>query len=37
MPCLPTEELAAFFGIGWAEARHAICLQAAGTEIREFS
>jgi len=33
---LPPEEFAAFIGIDWADATHAICLQAAGAEKREF-
>jgi hypothetical protein len=37
MPRLPTEELAAFIGIDWADAKHAISLQAAGAETCEFS
>jgi hypothetical protein len=27
---------AAFVGLDWADAKHDICLQAAGTEQREF-
>jgi transposase len=34
---LPTEEFAAFIGIDWADAKHDICLQEAGTEKRECS
>src|SRR5262245_66479774 len=30
------EEFAAFVGLDWADAKHAVCLQAAGTERREF-
>jgi hypothetical protein len=30
-------EFAAFVGIDWADAKHDICLQAAGSEHREFS
>src|SRR5262245_63238880 len=30
------EAFAAFVGLDWADAKHAICLQAAGTERREF-
>ena len=30
------EAYAAFVGLDWAEATHAMCLQAAGTERREF-
>ena len=28
--------LAAFVGLDWADAKHDICLQAVGTERREF-
>jgi transposase len=31
-----SEALAAFVGLDWADAKHDICLQAAGTEQREF-
>jgi DNA-binding SARP family transcriptional activator len=31
------DELAAFIGIDWADATHDLCLQAAGSEQREFS
>src|SRR4029453_8013322 len=34
---LPTDEFAACIGIDWAEAKHDICLQAAGSEKRECS
>jgi transposase len=37
MTRLPTDEFAAFIGIDWADATHDICLQAAGSEKREFS
>jgi transposase len=37
MTRLPTDEFAAFIGIDWADAKHDICLQAAGSETREFS
>ena len=37
MQRLALEEFAAFVGLDWAEAKHDICLQAAGTERREFS
>ena len=37
MTRLPTEEFAAFIGIDWADAKHDICLQAAGTAKRECS
>ena len=30
------EAFAAFVGLDWADATHDICLQAAGTERREF-
>ena len=30
------EEFAAFVGLDWAEATHDVCVQAAGTERREF-
>jgi hypothetical protein len=30
------EDFAAFVGLDWADATHDICLQAAGTEKREF-
>ena len=31
-----SEAFAAFVGLDWADAKHAICLQAAGTVQREF-
>jgi Transposase len=34
---LPTEACAAFVGIDWADAKHDVCLQAAGSQTREFS
>jgi transposase len=37
MTRLPGEECAAFVGIDWAEAKHDVCLQAAGSQKREFS
>jgi transposase len=37
MTCLPTDAFAAFVGIDWADAKHDVCLQAAGSETREFS
>jgi hypothetical protein len=37
MTRLPTDAVAAFVGLDWADAKHAICLQAAGSETREFS
>jgi transposase len=30
------EEFAAFIGLDWADAKHDVCVQAAGTERREF-
>ena len=30
------EDFAAFVGLDWADATHDICLQATGTERREF-
>ena len=30
-------EFAAFIGIDWADAKHDICLQAAGSSKREFA
>jgi transposase len=37
MTRLPVEEFAAFVGIDWADAKHYVCLQAAGAQKREFS
>ncbi len=37
MTRLPTDDFAAFVGIDWADAKHDVCLQAAGSETREFS
>jgi transposase len=37
MTRLPTAEFAAFVGLDWADAKHDVCLQAAGSETREFS
>ena len=37
MTRLPTDEFAAFVGIDWADATHHVCLQAAGSQKREFS
>jgi transposase len=37
MTRLPTDACAAFVGIDWADAKHDVCLQAAGSERREFS
>jgi transposase len=37
MTRLPTDEFAAFVGLDWADAKHDVCLQAAGSETREFS
>jgi transposase len=33
----PNPEFAAFIGIDWADAKHDICLQAAGSRHREFA
>jgi hypothetical protein len=33
----PTPEFAAFVGLDWADAKHDVCLQAAGSQTREFS
>jgi transposase len=35
MTRLPTQEFVAFVGIDWADTSHAVCLQAAGSDIRE--
>ena len=37
MTRLPVQEFAAFIGLDWADATHAICLQAAGSNTRESS
>jgi transposase len=37
MPRLPHEPFAAFVGIDWADAQHALCLQAADSNKRERS
>jgi transposase len=37
MTRLPIGEFAAFVGIDWADAKHNVCLQAAGSQKREFS
>ena len=37
MTRLPIQEFAAFIGLDWADATHAICLQAAGSDTREAS
>jgi transposase len=37
MPHRPHEPFAAFVGIDWADAKHALCLQAAGSTTREAS
>jgi len=37
MSHLPHEPFAAFVGIDWADAKHALCLQAAGSTTREAS
>jgi transposase len=36
MKHMAQEEFAAFVGLDWADAKHDVCLQAAGTERREF-
>src|SRR4029453_4699954 len=36
MKHMAQEEFAAFVGLDWADAKHDICLQAAGTARREF-
>jgi hypothetical protein len=37
MTRLPPQEFVAFVGIDWADTSHAVCLQVAGSETREFS
>jgi hypothetical protein len=37
MPRLPEGAFAAFIGIDWADAKHDVCLQAGGSDPREFS
>ena len=37
MARLPTQEFAAFVGIDWTDATHAVCLQVAGSDTRESS
>jgi hypothetical protein len=37
MPSRPEDEFAAFIGIDWADAKHDVCLQAVGSDTREFS
>ncbi len=37
MTRLPTDDFAAFVGLDWADAKHDVCLQAAGSKTREFS
>jgi transposase len=37
MPRLPKEPFAALVGIDWADAKHAVCLQAVGSDNREFT
>ena len=32
----PSEAFAAFVGLDWADTKHDVCLQAAGTAHREF-
>src|SRR5712692_1839796 len=36
MKHMSQEEFAAFVGLDWADAKHDVCVQAAGTERREF-
>lgn len=36
MQPMSQEECAAFVGLDWADAKHDVCIQAAGTERREF-
>src|SRR5215510_13173631 len=36
MKPMSQEECAAFVGLDWADAKHDVCVQAAGTERREF-
>jgi hypothetical protein len=36
MTRLATDEFAAFMGLDWADAKHDICLQVAGSDKREF-
>ena len=37
MTRLPMQAFAAFIGLDWADATHAVCLQAAGSDTRESS
>lgn len=37
MKHLPNYDFAAFVGIDWADAKHDVCLQASGSDKREFS
>jgi hypothetical protein len=37
MPRLSKEPFAAFVGIDWADAKHEVCLQAVGSDKREFT
>ena len=37
MPRLSKEPCAAFVGIDWADAKHEVCLQAGGSDKREFT
>ena len=37
MPHLVPEEFAAFGGLDWADAKHALCLPAVGSDTRECS
>ena len=36
MNLLSTAKYTAFVGLDWADAKHDVCLQAAGTDQREF-
>ena len=36
MKHMAQEEFAAFVGLDWADAKHDVCIQAAGTTRREF-
>ena len=37
MPRPPQEEFAAYVGIDWADTKHDICLQVAGSDTREYT
>ena len=36
MKRVSTEQFAAFIGLDWADTKHDVCVQAAGSERREF-